>query len=76
MFSSEEAPDNFYDPANNAKVEIISDTLLRRNGVLKKKEFLPVSDTNPTISKGKYRWVRVEKDEEEALMAELARKSG
>lgn len=51
-------------------VEKISDTLVRRDGVLLKKKCLPISDTNPKINPNSYTWIAVEKGEEEALLAD------
>jgi len=47
-----------------AIVEIIDDETLRRNGVLKKKKYLPTGGPGSKIGKGKYKWVRVESVDE------------
>lgn len=47
-----------------ATVEIIDDETLRRNGVLKKKKYLPTGGPGAKIGRGKYKWVRVESVDE------------
>lgn len=53
----------------NVTVEKISNTLVRRDGVLLKK-CLPISDTNPKINPNSHTWIAVEKGKEEALLAD------
>lgn len=48
----------------SATVEIIDDETLRRNGVLKKKKYLPTGGPGSKIGRGKYKWVRVESVDE------------
>lgn len=47
--------------------DVYSDDLVRRDGVLRKKVYLPVSETNPRIDKNSWMWTRVDDSEEEAL---------